>query len=65
MIHNFSQLNIWCLLVSGGTILLILLFRRISRRFPATLAALVIISGASALLGSMSGACAWWAPSPA
>lgn len=51
VIHNFSQLNIWCLLVSGGTILLILLFKRISRRFPATLAALVIISAVSALLG--------------
>ena len=51
VIHNFTHLNIWCLLVSGGTILLILLFKRISRRFPATLAALVIISAVSALLG--------------
>lgn len=51
VIHNFSRLNIWCLLVSGGTILLILVFKRISRRFPATLAALVIISAVSALLG--------------
>ena len=51
VIHNFCHLNIWCLLVSGGTILLILLFKRISRRFPATLAALVIISAVSALLG--------------
>ena len=48
VIHNFTHLNIWCLLVSGGTILLILLFKRISRRFPATLAALVIISAVSA-----------------
>ena len=30
VIHNFTHLNIWCLLVSGGTILLILLFKRIS-----------------------------------
>lgn len=53
VIHNFTHLNIWCLLVSGGTILLILLFKRISRRFPATLAALVIISAVSALLGAV------------
>lgn len=51
VVHSFGQLNIACLLVSGGTVLLILFFRRLSRRFPATLAALVIVSAVSALLG--------------
>ena len=49
---SLDQTNPWSLGIAAGTVLLTILFRRISRRFPATLAALVVASCLSALLGA-------------
>lgn len=47
-----DQTNPWSLGIAAATVVLALLFRRISRRFPSTLAALVVTSALSALLGA-------------
>ncbi len=46
-----EETNPWSFLTTVGTMVLILLFKRISRRFPATLAALVVVGALAALLG--------------
>ncbi|MDO5537914.1 MAG: SulP family inorganic anion transporter [Desulfovibrionaceae bacterium] len=49
---NLDKINPWSLGIALATVAAVLLFKRISRRFPATLAALVLVGAAAALLGA-------------
>lgn len=51
-LHGLPQANIWCLALAVLTVVLTLTFRRVSRRFPASLAALAVVTAVSALLGA-------------
>lgn len=48
---HVTDINPWSLGTCVATMVLIVLFKKISRRFPATLAALVVVGALAALLG--------------
>ena len=62
--HNMPHANYWSLSVAALTIILTLVFRRISRRFPAMLAALAVVTCISALLDARQHGVALVGPIP-
>ncbi len=50
-VTNLDKVNDWSVIITITTIFLTLFFKRISRRFPATLAALVVVSLAAFFCG--------------
>ena len=52
VLHGLPQLNEWCLGLAALTIVLALTLKRISRRFPSSLAALALVTAISWYLGA-------------